>query len=205
MLKLLSNVFPNCTSYLWSSYKLCGARSNLMRTDNQLLVFACVQHHLVCRLSAGEQDVTLHFSSWKYLIVILIKSSLTSVSFLMFKNNHRTYLSPRLKWNIHHLCSSPSHSLGSRYESFSPTRVSCIKLLNGSCTLERKIKKLKIVVVGKENREPQIALEIKSMLFLNPQIQWLTFPLSTISFCKSVDALTSMRIAWSQLMVKGTN
>lgn len=32
--------------------------------------------------------------------------------------------------------------------------------------------------------------------------QWLTLPPSTISFCKSVDAMTSMRMAWRRIGVK---
>lgn len=40
--------------------------------------------------------------------------------------------------NLHHLCGSPSYSLGSRDKSLSPARILGVELLNGCCTLNRK-------------------------------------------------------------------
>lgn len=47
-------------------------------------------------------------------------------------------ISGHILYNLHHLCGSPSDSLGSRDESLSPARVSGVELLNGRCTLNKQ-------------------------------------------------------------------
>lgn len=99
-------------------------------------------------------------------------------------------------YNLHHLCGSPSYSLGSRDESLSPTRILGIELLNGCCTLNRKnqCSQTCLLSILENHLIFKKVKKNKAGSFLNLE-QWLTLPPSTISFCKSVEAIINIRIA----------
>lgn len=103
-------------------------------------------------------------------------------------------------YDLHHLCGSPSYSFGSRDEPFSPARVSGIELLNGCRTLnESKNSIVSSVYCFSEWNRTTSSFMFESCLTqkkLQVSKFELTLPLSTISFCKSVEAMINIRMAY---------
>lgn len=103
--------------------------------------------------------------------------------------------------DLHHLCGSPSHGLGSRDESLSPARVSGVELLDGGCALNEQEQQycqscLLFYWMEQNSLIPETkAVGLKTKTKLPVFGVWLTLPPSTISFCKSVDAMINMRMA----------
>ena len=102
--------------------------------------------------------------------------------------------------NLHHLRGAPSHSLSSRDESLSPARVSGVELLHAGGALSKdKHQKCSGFLWTSQSSSLWFQKQKKRKAVrcgIRVGAVWLTLPPSTISFCKSVDAMISMRMAW---------
>lgn len=138
-----------------------GAGSDLVGADDQLFIFARVQHHLVSGLSVGGQ--------------------VEKTPKLVLSANQENALSNR---NLHHLRGPPAHGLGRRDQSLGPARVPGVELFDGGRALNKT--------------NMFFFLDGETCCFKDsPRTTPLTLPPSTISFCNSVEARTSMRIAYN--------